>query len=113
MEMAYKGTFGSYSVWKQGDSKHEPTHRILTDKEYSELKSQIRSLEDQLKKEKSAHVDDLTAERKKSKSDHDSIVKKAKEAIEKAEKERDEALSLNVNLKRICKENANAKRGLM
>ena len=119
MEKAYKGMMGGYAVWKEGDEKHEPTHKILTNDEYDELQRKIRSLKNQHDNEKTAHSNDVAKEQQKSVADHNAIVKQANEAIEnankrvqKAEKERDEALSLNVNLKRICKENANAKRGI-
>ncbi len=119
MEKAYKGMMGGYSVWKDGDEKHEPTHKIMTNEEYDDLQKKIRTLKNNLEKEKAAHENDVAEEKRKAVADHNNIVnqaneaiKKANEKVAKAEKERDDAFSLNVNLKRICKENANAKRGL-
>ena len=43
MEKAYRGMMGGYSIWKDGDEKHEPTHKVLTNDEYSKLISQIQS----------------------------------------------------------------------
>lgn len=119
MEKAYVGMMGGYAVLKDGDEKHTASHIVLTIDEYDTLIRDKKSLKSQLEEEKEAHKNDVAAEQRRSKAVHDEIVKKAYEAIEKAneqvkkaEKERDDALSLNVNLKRICKENANAKRGL-
>ena len=116
---AYKGLMGSYSPLKDGDDKHTADYKILTENEYDDLIRRIRTLERQLANEKQAHADDVAEEKRKAKATCESYGKKCKDAIAEWEKyadfckeKREQAEQLNVNLKRICRENANAKRGL-
>jgi len=116
---AYQTLMGSFAVLKNDDTKHEATHQILTNEEYSELITERNNLRAQLASEKAARKRDAeNAVKAKDKAVKDIIdkanaeIEKGKGLITKANKERDDALELNRNLKRICKENANAKRGI-
>ena len=116
---AYQTLMGSFAVLKNDDTKHAATHQILTNEEYSELITERNSLRAQLASEKAARKADAEKAERAKKSAVNDIVAKANVEIQKgkdlliaATKERDDALELNRNLKRICKENANAKRGI-
>lgn len=102
-------------VYKLEDKKHEGTHALLTLEEYEEIKDVIESLRRQLLTERQAHV----MEQEKAKATCDSYAQQCKEEIAswkahaaECQRKQEQAEKLNVNLKRICKENANAKRGL-
>lgn len=99
--------------------KGEATHIRLTVDEYDGLQKAIASYKRQLAAEQSAHTQDV----KKLKEDAaNNVLKVEKAANEKvadanakiaaAEAERDRQAGLNTNLLRICRERANAKRGL-
>jgi len=116
---AYKGFTGSYTPLKDGDEKHTADYKILTSEEYEKLTDTIASLKRKLKVEEQAHADDVASEQRKAQNTCDRYKQQANEKIaewkqyaETCKEKQEQAESLNVNLKRICKENANAKRGL-
>ena len=115
---AYKTFTGSYSPLKDGDEKHSADYKILESDEYNDLIRQINTLKRQLSAEKQEHESDVKAEQDKAQRTCDSYKKQCSEKIaewkqyaETCKAKQEQAESLNVNLKRICKENANAKRG--
>lgn len=116
MKKVYQGMMGAY---KLEDEKHEGTHALLTLEDYNDLKSQISSLKSQLADEKQAHADDVEEEQRQAKATCDSYKKQCldkisewKQYAETCNVKQEQAERLNINLKRICKENANAKRGI-
>lgn len=116
---AYQTMMGNFAVLKNDDTKHTATHQILTVDEYTKLIIERNNLRSQLASEKEARIRDAeNAAISKNKAVKDIVdkanaeIQKVKSLIGKANKERDDALELNRNLKRICKENANAKRGI-
>ena len=119
MEKAYKGMMGGYTVWKKDDEKHTPTHMILTNEEYNKIVEGIRDLQEKLKNTEDAckvQISNIKADArakvKAAQKEAEDQIAEANKRVEKAEQDRDDAVSLNANLKRICKENANAKRGI-
>lgn len=121
MEKAYKGMMGGYTVWKEGDEKHEATHVVLTKEDYDKLvrtKNSYKQKYEDLKdttisiEKHNEQITKANNEIKKAENLVNEIKEKAAERVRIAEQKQAEAEALNVNLKRICKENANAKRGL-
>ena len=119
MEKAYKGIMGGYSVWKEGNEKHEATHVVLTNDEYQKMRREKKAVEQKLEDKKVDYARRIKELREEANGciqaavrQRDEVQAKSDEIIRKCEQERDEALALNVNLKRICRERANAKRGL-
>jgi len=111
MEKVYKGFAG----WKQEDEKHAATHRLLTNEEYEGLQDTIRSLKNRLSASRQATQDAQEQARRdvsRVKSDANDKIQEWKDYAAAEQEKRQAAEALNVNLKRICKENANAKRGL-
>lgn len=129
MELAYINKLGVITRYKEGDEKNFPTHRILTNEEYGKLLKEIEGLRKQLlskeeqytmeiEKLKQQYYNVLEEKRKEEETHNDyrEQVKKfiiaTKTEIDNCREAKDEAERLNVNLKRICRENANAKRGI-
>jgi len=115
MEKAYKGMMGGYAVWKDGDEKHEATHKILTNEEYSNLTDKIKSLERQLREEKKAHENDLNNANEKLLAERQDSQKKIDDAMNKvaaAEEETRHQTELNYALLEMAKNRANADRKL-
>lgn len=109
---AYKGLMGSFVPMEESDKKHEFTHVIMERQEYMDIRDEMKQLRKQLKEEQQKF------ERLKGVAEAE--IGEIKEAASKemencrneAEQVKDEALRLNENLKRICKERANAARNL-
>lgn len=119
MEKAYRGMIGGYSIWKDGDEKHEPTHKILTNEEYLKLISQIKSLERQLSEEQTAHTSDVNTVKKQAQAYKQRVDQEAQEKVDEALKQvtaaKEEAkyqTELNTTLLEISKNRANADRRL-
>ena len=119
MEKAYRGMIGGYSIWKDGDEKHEPTHKILTNEEYLKLISQIKSLERQLSEEQTAHTSDVNTVKKQAQAYKQRVDQEAQEKVQEALKQvtaaKEEAkyqTELNTTLLEISKNRANADRKL-
>ncbi len=118
MEYAKKSV-GGYSVIKNEEKQYTATHRILTEKEYQDLLSEIRQAKDYAKTcERHQYAAEDQARR-----DVQWAEKKAQEAIEEHEKQMAEhfailrkrlkaAEDLNEPLVRMMANRANAKRGL-
>lgn len=114
----YKAIMG-WSEYKDGDEKHSPTHRLLTEEEYDDMVDEIRrlkSLVSQREQEKDAAVkkinDAAVAYKQKADADALAVKTKATQEVAEAEAERDRQTNLNKNLLRITRERANARRGL-
>lgn len=109
---AYKGLMGSFVPMEESDKKHEFTHVIMERQEYIEIREEMKQLRNQLQEEQQK------LERLKGVAE--TRIREIKEAAtsemescrSEAEQVKDEALRLNENLKRICKERANAARNL-
>lgn len=116
MERVYKTFTGGYSKEKEGK---EATHIILTVDEYDKLLYEIKEMElAKRRAEAKAEIDMRNLENKTKKliEEKEEVHIKSLEAsqndFEKARREIHRLNDLNVNLSRIMRERANAKRGL-
>lgn len=104
---------------RHDSEKGEATHVRLTVDEYDDLQKTIATYKRQLAAEQAAHEQDVkkikeyaTDNALKVEKVADERVADANAKIKAAEAERDRQASLNANLLRICRERANAQRGL-
>ena len=119
MEDAYAGMMG-YSVWKSGDQKHQPTHKILTNEEYANLLGVIRQKEAELETEKARHE----AEKNDILSQAKDLILDERDKVAEISKQSDDELylmsarveemqALRDSVLRINREKTNAARKLM
>ena len=119
MERVYQGVMGGFSVIREGDEKHDPTHYILTIREYNDLQKRIKDAKaaaenaEKLQHQAEDKMRDGIKEAKKN------AQKEIKEEREKIKAEMQQAISdkvsaekLNEQLLVIMKNRANAARGI-
>lgn len=107
----YKNALGN---WKESkDNEH--THTILSNKDFNALINDIIALEDkvsrlnnELSKMELKHQEEL----RQANYDYSLELEKTQREVETREQALSQSVALNSNLKRICKERANADRGL-
>lgn len=114
----YKAMVG-WSEYKNGDTKHTATHKLLTNEEYDELNNEISKLKKALSKEKKAReaeVQEINAKavayKRNADEEAENVKNEALQKVRTAKEELAQQKKLNDNLLRISKERANAKRGL-
>lgn len=114
----YKTMMG-WAEYKSGDERHSPSHKLLTNKEYSDLCQEVqdlRSLVRQREREKEDAVkkiqDEAVRYKRQADNDAQAVKDQADRRVIEAEAERDRQRNLNSNLIRITRERANARRGL-
>ena len=114
----YKAMVG-WSEYKNGDTKHTATHKLLTNEEFDELNNEISKLKKALSKEKKAReaeVQEINAKavayKRNADEEAENVKNEALQKVRAAKEELAQQKKLNDNLLRISKERANAKRGL-
>ena len=116
MERVYQGFMGAY---KPENEKNKATHVILSTEEYKSLQNQVIGLEYEIRNNMRTYEKEIEKERQNANVSIENIKKQAQEQINTFESdlnrfkdEIDRLNNLNLNLKRIMRERANAKRGL-
>ena len=115
MENAYAGMMG-YSVWKEGDQKHQPTHKILTNEEYTALIETIEKKNAEIQAEKERHqkeLDDTVNQAREYIGEIESNVEIRENEIFLMNTRLDEMKTLRDNVLRINRERVNAARKLV
>ncbi len=104
----YKSALGSWTEAKAGDTKHSPTHKLLSTQEYETLLDKIRQAQKEKTDAIQQGISDVETYKKQAQRD----LEEAKEQLAAAQVEVEQQRSLNANLLRIARERANAQRGL-